>query len=423
MKHSIIIILLATLTLYIKAQSIVDLYKNESISLVADKDFGNNNNWNKIFETYYDTTWYGKAIGKRKSLIVLDDGTIIVNNIYRNYYSKFSSNGSFIGEFGINKNGKKLKKIEPIFGHIGNTLYTGANNMGEVLFFDINGNYKKSLKLNYSVKQIITLSDTKLAVVGWSIWKNKFHDFVAIVDNSTNKQTIIWEHFTENNNTKMFNYSYQFNGNDKKKNGPRISITTMPFSKFTGMSLPPIINKVHDNLVISVPTTGEILTYNIYGKELSKQKIDWAKNYISVEEQKEIQKRAISKYRSINILYKGISESENKKAINTIVSQMEADLNKIRKNLPIPVFSTVIEDSDDNLLFFEFSKKDNDNKFNVWVLSKKGEFKYHSSFKCKDYNLEINPKKIFFHKDYIYSLQIKKNTTNNPLRLVRFKLQ
>jgi len=422
MKHSIIIILLATLTLSVKAQSLVNLYKSESINLVADNDFGDNNNWSKIFKTYYDTTWYGKAIGKKKSLLVLDDGTIIVNNIYRNYYSKFAPNGDFIEEFGIkDKDGKRRKKIEPVFGYIGNTLYTGANNMGEILFFDINGNYKKSLKLNYSVKQIITLSETKLAVVGWSIWKNKFRDFVAIVDYNTNKQTIIWEHYTEKNIKKMFNYSYHFNSSDKKTNGYTISISTMPFSKYTGMSLPPIINKVKGNLVIAIPSTGEIITYT-NGKILRKQTINWAKNYISIDEQKEIQRRAIAKYKNINILYKDISESKNKEAINSLVSDMEKDLDKIDKALPIPVFSTIIKDSDDNLLFFEIPKKDNNNKFNVWILSDNGEFKYHSSFKCEDYNLEINHKKIVFHKGYIYSLQTKKNTKNNPLRLLKLKL-
>jgi hypothetical protein len=424
MKSFILTSIILALTLSITAQVLLDTYNKEKVELIADNNFGKNNDWNKIFRTYTDTTWYGKAIGKRKSLIVLKNGTVLVNNIYRNYYSKFSSNGDFIEEFGIKKaNGKRLKKIEPIFGYIGNTLYTGANNMGEIMFFDINGNYKKSLKLNYSVRQIITLSDTKLAVVGWSIWKTKFRDFVVIVDYNTNKQTIIWEHFTEKNNSEMFNYSYQFDSNDKNTNGYTISISTMPFSKYTGMSLPPIINNINNQLIITIPSTGEILTYDSNGNKLKKQVISWAKNELSIEEQKEIQNRAINKYKNIKIISKDISTSENQKAINTIVEKMESDLENIKKPLSIPVFSTVIKDSDNNLLFFEISKKDNDNKFNVWVLSEDGSFKYRSSFVCKDYNLEINPKKMYYHNGYIYSLQTKKNVEGIPLRLVRFKLQ
>jgi hypothetical protein len=424
MKSFILTSIILALTLSITAQVLLDTYNKEKVELIADNNFGKNNDWNKIFRTYTDTTWYGKSIGKRKSLIVLKNGTVLVNNIYRNYYSKFSSNGDFIEEFGIKKaNGKRLKKIEPIFGYIGNTLYTGANNMGEIMFFDINGNYKKSLKLNYSVRQIITLSDTKLAVVGWSIWKTKFRDFVVIVDYNTNKQTIIWEHFTEKNNSEMFNYSYQFDSNDKNTNGYTISISTMPFSKYTGMSLPPIINNINNQLIITIPSTGEILTYDSNGNKLKKQVISWAKNELSIEEQKEIQNRAINKYKNIKIISKDISTSENQKAINTIVEKMESDLENIKKPLSIPVFSTVIKDSDNNLLFFEISKKDNDNKFNIWVLSEDGSFKYRSSFVCKDYNLEINPKKMYYHNGYIYSLQTKKNVEGIPLRLVRFKLQ
>ena len=424
MKYSIITVLFIALSFSIKAQHLDKLYKNPTINLVAESHFGDNNNWDKIFETYYDTTWYGKAIGKRKSLIVLEDGTIIVNNMYHNYYSKFAPNGNFIGEFGVTKkDGTQFKKTEPIYGYIGNTLYTGANNMGEVLFFDFNGNYKKSLKLNYSVRQIITLSDTKLAVVGWSIWKDRFRDFVAIVDYNTSKQTIIWEHFTKKNEDKMFNYTYQFNDKNNESNGTKISITTMPFSKYTGMSIPPVINRIKDKLIIAIPSTGEIITFDKYGKRLSTLTIDWAKNSISIEEQKKIQRRALAKYKSIDTLVKGVSNSENKKAKNTLIREMEADLNKINKAIPIPVFSTVIKDSDENLLFFEISRKDNDNKFNVWILSGRGEFKYQSSFKCKDYNLEITPKKLFFYNGYLYSLQTRKGITKNPLRLVKFKLK
>ncbi len=102
---------------------------------------------------------------------------------------------------------------------------------------------------------------------------------------------------------------------------------------------------------------------------------------------------------------------------------MEADFINITEPYEIPVFSTVIKDSDDNLLFFEFAKKNYENKFNVWILNNNGEFIAKSSFVCKDYKLEIKPSKMVFHNGYIYAIIEKKNEKGNPLRLVRFILQ
>jgi hypothetical protein len=101
---------------------------------------------------------------------------------------------------------------------------------------------------------------------------------------------------------------------------------------------------------------------------------------------------------------------------------MEEDLQKIKDPIPIPAFSTIIKDSDGNLLFFEYPKEENANRFNVWVYENGGKFVCQSSFVCDDYTLQINPSKMVFHKGYIYGLQQLKNAKGVPLRLVRFKV-
>jgi len=422
MKQTFLIILLIAISYSVSAQKLIDKYKKGTVELVPDENFAQNNDWDKIFRSYYDSLM-GRPIGKRKSIIVLDDGTVVINNAYKDYYIKFSPTGKFITDFGITINGKKEKSLKPIYGYIQNTFYNNADNMGNVKCFDFNGNFKKYLKLNYATKQVITLNDNELAVAGWSIWTDKFRDFVSIVDYNTNKEKIIWDSFTKRTavgkKDKMFNYSYKF-----KERGA-FSITTMPYSKSTGMSIAPIINKVNNKLVISVPTTGEILVYDFTGKLIEKTKINWAKNYISIAEQKEIQQKAINKYKEIKNPHfaSWVSEAENKKALNTIIKEMEADFINITEPYEIPVFSTVIKDSDDNLLFFEFAKKNYENKFNVWILNNNGEFIAKSSFVCKDYKLEIKPSKMVFHNGYIYAIIEKKNEKGNPLRLVRFILQ
>ena len=101
---------------------------------------------------------------------------------------------------------------------------------------------------------------------------------------------------------------------------------------------------------------------------------------------------------------------------------MEADLTKVTDPIPIPFFSTIIKDSDGNLLIFEFPKEANANQFHVWIYKDNGTFVCQSSFVCDDYELEINPSKMVFHNGYIYGLQRLKNATGVPLRLVRFKI-
>ncbi len=419
MKSIIYAVILFFTTQFAYGQSLVDIYKKGIVKLVPDSEYAKNNDWNEVFKTYYDTI-YNKPMGDRKSIIMMPNGSLIVNHAYRNFYSKFDADGNFIEEFGItNSAGKRFKKINNIAGVIKNDFYTGLDNLGNMLCMDFDGHYKKKLILDYMTRDMIPISDHEIAVVGWVIWKTKFRDFVAIVDYNTNEQKVIWENFTDrcelSSHCNLFNYSYAF------KNGGAVSINTMPFTKNVGMSAPPKISCIKNQIIIAIPTTGEILTYSLEGKLLNKDKITWATNYVSVEEQKEIQQKAIEKYKNAG-LATWVSEEENKKMKETVISLMKDDLLKIKDPIPIPVFSHIIKDSDDNLLFFEIPKEDGMNKFNVWIYENDGKFVCQSSFQCDDYELNINPSKMVFHDGYIYALQKLKNTNENPLRLVRFKI-
>jgi len=151
------------------------------------------------------------------------------------------------------------------------------------------------------------------------------------------------------------------------------------------------------------------------------------------EEQKAIQQKAIDKYSSIKnpifFMVKTASADEekqiideNKKAWERILIEMKADLEKISDPFPYPSFSVLIQDSDENLLFFEFPEENDANKFNVWVYKNGGGFVCQSSFVCDEYTLEINPSKMVFHNGCLYGLLHKINVNGVPLRLVRFKL-
>jgi len=425
MKKLIIVILMALFTWTGSAQKLVDIYKKGTVRLVPDKEYGQGNDWNKVFETYNDTL-YGKHMGNRKNITLMPDGSVVVDHPYRNYYSMFSPEGKFVKEFGIkNSKGVPYKKINQIAGIVNNkTFYTGLDNMGNMVCFDFNGNYVKTLKLDYMTRQIITLPNNKIAVVGWVLWKEKIREFVSIVNYDNNEEKVIWEHYTDRTGepgkeNKLFNYSYFF-----KERGA-FSISTMPYSKSTGMSAPPIVATTGNQLVVIIPATGEINLFDLNGNKVGSEKVSWANNFISVEEQKEIQRQAIQKYKSSENTFfaNWASPEENVLAWKTIIGQMEQDLEKITEPIPIPAISTVIKDSDGNLLFFEYPKEENANKFNVWIMQNGGKFVCQSSFVCDEYDLAINPTKMVFRDGMIYGLQKLKNTDGVPLRLARFKLE
>jgi hypothetical protein len=404
-------------------QKLMDIYKNGTVRLTPDTEYAKGNDWDKVFKTYYDTM-YNQHMGDRKSLKVLPDGSVVVNHAYRNYYTKFSPSGKFEKEFGVkNSKGVQFKNVNGIEGIVNNnTFFTGLDNMGKMNCFDFNGNYIKSLKLNYMTRQMTPLPNGKIAVVGWVIWEKKFRDFVSIVDYATNKEQVIWEHFTERENgfpkPQLFHYQYLF-----KERGA-FSINTMPHASVVGMNPSPMIANVGNKLIIALSSLGKILVYDLQEKLLETSTIPWAKNYLSVEEQKEIQQNYIDKFQAMKEprFASWVSNEENKLARETILKQMKDDLTKIKDPIPIPSFSTIIQDSDGNLLFFEYPKEANANKFNVWVYENNGKFICQSSFVCEDYNLNINSGKMVFHKGYIYGLQLLKNAPWVPLRLVRFKV-
>jgi hypothetical protein len=423
MKKLLLSLLVAAIAIPVSSQELIDLYRKGTIRLIPDKEYAAGTDWDQVFRTYYDSVG-GRPMGLRKSLRLMPDGSVVVNHAYRNYYTRFTPDGRFANEFGItNRGGRRFEKIKSIEGIIDNNkFFTALDNMGNMVSFDFDGNYVKTLKLDYMARQLVPMPNNRIAVSGWVLWRTKIREFVAIVDYETNQQKIIWDHFTERacspEKYPLFNYGYSF----KERGG--FSFTTMPFSSRTGMSSPPQIACLEDRLVVAVPPTGEIFIFDLEGNLKSTEKIKWGRNYISVEEQREIQQNAINRYKSIREpRFAGwVSPEENKKALESVIMQMESDLDKISEPLPIPVFSTIIRDSDNNLLFFEYPEEEDTNKFNVWIYENTGKFVGQSSFVSDEYKLEINPSKMVFHNGYIYSLQLLKEAEGVPLRLVRFRL-
>lgn len=404
----------------INAQKLLDIYKNGPVKLIPDTEFGKTNNWDEVFKTYNDTM-YNKHVGKRKSLIILDDGSFIVNHYYRNFFTKFSPDGEFEKEFSVINSKGETMETPDIYGVLNKKIfYTGLTNMGKMFCFDLEGNYLKTLKLDYMTKQIIPLPNKKLAVVGWVIWSDRFRDFVSIVDYETNEEKIIWDHFVERDDSKSIKVKVPM------KNGKE-GILGYALMGSTGLRPRPIITITKNNeILLCIPPTGEYTFFDLNGRKLRSLKVTWVNSKRSVEEQKKLYESRLEYFKNFEKdsgYIKRIGKEGAEKISKSLIEQLkkQKDLFSIPKDLPY--FSTIIQDSDNNILFFEYPEKEGANKFNVFTYNADGEFVCQSSFICDDYNLVINPGKLVFHNGYLYGLQELKDAEGVPMRLVRFKLE
>ena len=203
-----------------------------------------------------------------------------------------------------------------------------------------------------------------------------------------------------------------------------MSVSAMPYLNTLGFRPSPNVVFAKNKLIVAIPTTGEILEYSTEGQLLNKSKVSWKNSEITIEEQTKIQKDAIDKYSESIKRMKEEPEKNSRdiEAYTAILTDMKSDLGKITEPIPMPYFSAVIKDSDDNLLFFEHPKDEGANKFNVYTYNSEGNFACQSSFQCDDYNLVINPSKLVFFKGYLYGIQELKSAQGIPARLVKFKI-
>lgn len=430
MKKSLIVLICLALTavLPVSAQKLVDLYKKGTIRLVADKTFAQGNDWEKVFHAYKDSMG-GRNVGARKSLVLLPDGSAIVNNTYRNLYTKFNSQGKFVKEYSVkNTQGKAFKKSEPALGVLyGNTLYHGIDNPGNMYLTDFEGTWKKTLKLNFIANQIISLPTNKLVMTGTSYNEYAVRHFVEIINPATNEESIIWEHKTEGTKVQLdysntterspFHYAYRF------KTGGSISFT-VDFDGTRNSYSTPIIANSGTKILLAFPDNGELWEYDLSGKLLTKKRLGWTRESVSIDDQKRILREEIENVKKMKLgkARNTNTDEEVTEAKAKFLKEMEEDLSRISTTLPRPCVSTVIKDSDGNLLYFEYPKEKDGNLFHVWVYENGGGFVCESRFVCEDYDLVINPSRMVFRNGYLYSLQNAKEAKGIPMRLVRFKL-
>src|ERR1035437_5190548 len=196
MKRSIFFVAIM-ISFTLQAQQLASIYKGGEIKLVPDAEYAKNADWNKLFPDYNQTDG-SSTIGVYKQIVVAPDGSVFMSHHTRHSISKDDKNGNFVKEFG-KKGGKKasdfiyMPSVEGILD--GKYLYTTAVD-GRMHFFDLNGNWVKTIKLKYLPLGSVPLKGGKIALLGSTSWKgNISREIISILNFADNKEKIITSKF------------------------------------------------------------------------------------------------------------------------------------------------------------------------------------------------------------------------------------
>ncbi len=393
MKNLFLIIVLAVATCF-KVDAQV-------IQLVPDETYGQGNNWDKIFDTYYDTL-DGRPYGLRKQLVVFDDGKAMVSHATRNRYSLFDANGKFLKDITLyfTDKGKKPRNLQPVEGKLGNLYFTRANNTGDIYLFNDKGLITKDLKIKYQALEMLPLDDHHIAIIGGTSWTKKWRNLVSILDTNTGKDKILCDVF-EDMNTDLKDKGY-FIYTESKRNDMK--------GRWQ-------IAKVNNKLIVTNPIDGLVRTYDFNGNKISEKLLDWEPQTLSVKEQIALQNARI---KDLKGELPGETDERVLRYYNDLITFYENGIQHIKEPINMGWFTMAIKGNEENILFFDDAEEAGKNTFHVYSVSK-GQSISTGSFQCDDYDLALTKKRFVCHGGYYYGVQVQKNCEGVPLRLVRFK--
>jgi hypothetical protein len=194
MKKAIIVLLISGLfTGFTSAQNLLDIYKNGPVKLTAEKTYGAKNNWESLFNLYYDTLGtYDQPRGNDKKIVVAPDGSVFMSHKNRHEIWKFGSDGSLVKKFG-SKGGKAnqfpmLPSVQPIV----DGKYVFTNDVHSRLkFFDLDGNYFKSITLKYMAGDFHSIGNGEIIFEGSILLKSERYIPPGSIDGWKHKIVIL----------------------------------------------------------------------------------------------------------------------------------------------------------------------------------------------------------------------------------------
>jgi hypothetical protein len=437
MKKIVLLLLVFTVSAgIVSAQKLLDLYKNGPVKLVADKTYGAKNNWETLFNLYYDTITKNVGPEGNKSIAVAPDGSVFMSHKNRHEIWKFGPDGNFVKKFG-SKGSKPGQFIYmPTVHPVAENKFVFTSDVGGRLnFFDLNGNYIKTINLKYMGLEFQPVGNNNILLLGYTGWKTKSRNMVVRLNITSGNEVILYDYFSDYQkqitaydvdsliNSKKGNFNFHIPG----------GFTTVNYRGFKFLS--------GGKFIRSDSKSGEYTVYNSDGKELLKARMEIEPVKITeadVQEYYEMMKRSFVE--SIKTNKEMIDPNSPMRKHNPDWSPAHVEMNiktsqKWLDNINIyrdiknyypyfPYYSNIISDDEGNLLVFEYTNTGQkaDNIFNVIAYDNNGKKLARTSFICDDYNLYFSDAKFVFSKGYVYAVAKLKNTTGMPLRLVKFKI-
>lgn len=407
MKIKIIAILLA-LTGYVGAQSLSELYKKEYIQLQPVSDF--------VVKGLPPLTGGAQTSDPNyQKIAIAKDGSIFVS--HRNKYEiwKFDNKGNFVKKIGSrgNKPGQFVY-VPSVEGFLDSKYLITADYDGRINFFDLNGTYIKTIKLDYMPLAITPLKGNKFAIMGFVVMsKGPGKEFLRIIDFNTGTQKEIWQEFSGCYPKTAVKIVFPEN---KGMMSCGIPYTHSIATRFR------LATSKEGNLIIASPKTGEVTLYSPEGNKINTFKMNIVPVKVTEADIQEQYDNAVKNEQQFEKEYvyssrNNWTETQRQALIADYKKQLENFKDRSFYPETLPYFSSLIADSDGNILIFEFTKDETaTNKFRAYSYDLKGNLIGTSSFKCDNTDVSYAPSTFMFSKGYVFAV-LKNSKTPQIIKL------
>jgi hypothetical protein len=419
MKTGIILIALVFATTGLAFnQNLSDLYKKDAIHLQIQNDFAQNTNWNELFSDYNSHNNFGNS-GMRKKIIIAPDGSVFMSQKSQYDILKFDSEGNLVKKFG--GHGGKAEQFlyfPSVEGVLDGKYLIVDDFQGRLCIFDLNGKFIKLFRLEYMPEAVVPLKNGKIAILGYVPWKEEQSKYILrIKDFETGEEQEIWQEIESYNKYTLISIKFPKHG---------MMSCSLPYTDVMALRFR-LASSKDGNLMVASPKSGEIKEFNPAGQLLNSFKLKNTPLKITEQDMNEQYEKAVKNEADFE---QGIMHSTKSSWTDlqkrTMIEAYKKQLVNFKdpKYYPeqLPYFSSVVVDSEGNLLVFEFTKEEDktSNKFRAYSYDMKGNFLGTSSFKSESLNLSFTSSTFQFYNGFVY---VVANNKNSPPQIAKMKLQ
>jgi hypothetical protein len=434
MKRMVFILIILLCWNAVHAQKMIDIYKKGQVKLVADKSYGAGNNWELLFNHYYDTlNSIDKVENRNKKIIVAPDGCVFMSHKNRHEIWKFGPDGNLIKKFGV-KGGKpdQFPMIPNIQTIVDGKYILTCDANSHLRLFDFEGKHYKSHTLDYMTRGFQSLGNGELLAIGTVMWKQtepgtnitsyRWRDIIVRLNIFSGEEKILYSMFEpvdmqlKNTESKDKVVMFSVSTPDGKIRLPNDMAFTRPCFSLLG----------DGRFLLSNAETGEVKVFSKEGREVSSFKLDIKPLALTEEDVMQNYKMVERNFSKsiVDIKKSERSEEQKQKIIEQAGNELKSKdrYKDISNYYPyLPYFSNILLDDEGNFLVFEYTKNES-NLFNVIAYDDAGTKLATTSFQCDDYDIYFSGNTFVISKGYVYAVAKLKNAKGMPLRLVKFKM-